>query len=103
MTEARDAILAARRGKTILAPLGAAAPVDETAGYAVQRAVAEALGAIPPAGFKIGATAKGMQAYLGLSRAWRYRAVRRLRGTRGGMRSRRAARPRSACGTVHGG
>jgi 2-keto-4-pentenoate hydratase len=67
MTEARDAILAARRGKTILAPLGAAAPVDETAGYAVQRAVAEALGAIPPAGFKIGATAKGMQAYLGLS------------------------------------
>lgn len=67
MTEARDAILAARRGKAILAPLGAAAPVDAAAGYAVQRSVAEALGAVPPAGFKIGATAKGMQAYLGLS------------------------------------
>lgn len=67
MTEARDAILAARQGKTILAPLGAAAPVDAAAGYAVQRAVAESLGAVPPAGFKIGATAKGMQAYLGLT------------------------------------
>lgn len=67
MTQARDAILAARRGKLILAPLGAATLADESAGYAVQRSVAEALGAVPPAGFKIGATAKGMQAYLGLS------------------------------------
>ena len=67
MIEARDAILAARQSKTILAPLGAAAPGDAAAGYAVQRQVAEALGAVPPAGFKIGATAKGMQAYLGLT------------------------------------
>ena len=67
MTEARDTILAARRGKTILAPLGAAAPADAAAAYAVQRSVAEALGAVPPAGFKIGATAKGMQVYLGLT------------------------------------
>lgn len=51
----------------MLAPLGAAAPADEAAGYAVQQSVAQALGAVPPAGFKIGATAKGMQAYLGLT------------------------------------
>lgn len=60
-----DAILAARRARAILAPL--AAPLaDEAAGYAAQRALAERLGASPPAGFKIGATAKTMQAYLGL-------------------------------------
>jgi 2-keto-4-pentenoate hydratase len=66
MDEARDAILAARRDRAALAPLGALAPADEPAGYGLQRAIAEALGASPPAGFKIGATAKGMQAYLGL-------------------------------------
>ncbi|WP_270939113.1 2-keto-4-pentenoate hydratase, partial [Falsiroseomonas oryzae] len=48
-------------------PLGAAAPADVAAGYAVQKEVAAALGAVPPAGFKIGATTKQMQAYLGLS------------------------------------
>lgn len=67
MTAAADAILAARRAKRILAPLGADAPADPAAGYAVQRAVAAALGAVPPAGFKIGATTQQMQAYLGLS------------------------------------
>lgn len=67
MTAAADAILAARRAKGMLAPLGAAAPADAAAGYALQREVAEALGAVPPAGFKIGATTKGMQDYLGLS------------------------------------
>ncbi len=61
-----DAILAARRGKTVLAPM-ADAPRDIAAGYALQREVAAALGALPPAGFKIGATTKQMQDYLGLT------------------------------------
>ena len=64
---AASAILGARAARGMLAPLGAAAPVDVAAGYAVQREVAAALGAVPPAGFKIGATTKQMQAYLGLS------------------------------------
>lgn len=64
---AATAILAARQGRKLLAPLGAAAPADIAGGYAVQVEVARALGAVPPAGFKIGATTKQMQAYLGLS------------------------------------
>ncbi|WP_137177981.1 2-keto-4-pentenoate hydratase [Roseomonas sp. AR75] len=64
---AAEAILAARRERRILLPLGPAAPADVAAGYAAQREIAEALGAVPPAGFKIGATTKQMQAYLGLS------------------------------------
>lgn len=64
---AAAAILAARRARGMLAPLGAAAPADVAAGYAVQREIAGILGAVPPAGFKIGATTKQMQAYLGLS------------------------------------
>jgi 2-keto-4-pentenoate hydratase len=67
MTEAADAILAARRERRLLVPLGAAAPADPEAGYAIQRQVAERLGAVPPAGFKIGATTKQMQDYLGLA------------------------------------
>jgi 2-keto-4-pentenoate hydratase len=67
MSAASEAILAARRGKRVLAPLGALAPADVAAGYALQREVAEAMGAVPPAGFKIGATTQQMQAYLGLS------------------------------------
>ncbi len=60
-------ILEARQQRRVLAPLGAAAPADVAAGYAVQRQVADRLGAAPPAGFKIGATTKQMQEYLGLS------------------------------------
>jgi len=67
MNNAAQAILAARRGRTILTPLGPLAPADAEAGYAVQHAVASALGEVPPAGFKIGATTKQMQAYLGLA------------------------------------
>jgi 2-keto-4-pentenoate hydratase len=63
---AATAILAARRARQILAPLGAAAPADTLAGYATQLALAQAMGAVPPAGFKIGATTRQMQAYLGL-------------------------------------
>jgi len=61
-----DAILAARRAKRVLEPL-TAAPPDPAAGYAIQRRLAERLGAVPPLGFKIGATTKQMQEYLGLS------------------------------------
>lgn len=67
MTPAAAAILAARRDRALLLPLGAAAPADVAAGYAAQREIAEALGAVPPSGFKIGATTKQMQAYLGLA------------------------------------
>lgn len=63
---AATAILAARKARRNLVPLGANAPADTAGGYAVQREVALAMGAIPPAGFKIGATTRQMQAYLGL-------------------------------------
>jgi len=66
MQQATRLILAARQGKTILAPMGQAAPTDLAQGYAVQRESAKAMGAMPPAGFKIGATTKQMQDYLGL-------------------------------------
>ena len=62
------ALLAGRRAGGVLAVLPAAlAPRTEEEGAAVQRALARAMGADPPAGFKIGATAKRMQDYLGLS------------------------------------
>jgi 2-keto-4-pentenoate hydratase len=64
---AAKAILAARQSGKIVVPLPAGGPVDVGAGYATQREVADALGAVPPAGFKIGATTKQMQAYLGLA------------------------------------
>jgi 2-keto-4-pentenoate hydratase len=67
MSAAAEAILAAARARTGLAPLGAAAPRTPEEGYAVQHEVATARGAIPPAGFKIGATTKQMQQILGLS------------------------------------
>ena len=67
MADAAAMILEARRARRVLAPLGTAAPASEAEGYAVQRRVAEAMGAIPPAGFKIGATTAQMQRYLGLS------------------------------------
>lgn len=60
-------IRAARRERRPLAGLGAAAPADEAAGYALQRRLAEAMGAVPPLGFKIGATTRQMQDYLALS------------------------------------
>lgn len=66
MDAAIDRILEARHARRVLAPLGDLAPADTQAGYALQRALAERVGAVPPAGFKIGATAARMQAYLGL-------------------------------------
>lgn len=66
-SDAAEAIIEARRGRRILAPLGAIAPRTVEAGYAVQREVALRFGGLPPAGFKIGATTKQMQAILGLA------------------------------------
>ena len=66
MPDAAEIILEARRTRRILAPLGALAPADAAAGYALQRRIADRLGAVPPAGFKIGATTRQMQTYLGL-------------------------------------
>ena len=65
-SDAAEAILEARRSRRILAPLGALAPTTPEAGYALQKEIALRLGGLPPAGFKIGATTKQMQAYLGL-------------------------------------
>lgn len=68
MSEATAAmILEARRARRRLPALGATAPADEAAGYAAQYALAGAMGAVPPLGFKIGATTRQMQDYLGLS------------------------------------
>ena len=65
---AAAALLAGRRARATLAPLPAAiAPRDPAEGAAAQRALAGLLGEDKPAGFKIGATAKRMQEYLGLS------------------------------------
>ena len=62
-----ELLLAARRAHRKLDTLPESLrPADEAAGVAAQRALAGRLGAVPPAGFKIGATAKHMQAYLGL-------------------------------------
>ena len=57
-----------RQRRTHVAPLAAGiAPGTEAEGAAVQHALAHRFGAVPPAGFKIGATAKRMQEYLGVS------------------------------------
>ncbi|MGH7042171.1 MAG: 2-keto-4-pentenoate hydratase [Acetobacteraceae bacterium] len=62
-----EAALAPGHAGDVLAPLPVAiAPRNEAEGAAVQQALARAIGADPPAGFKIGATAKRMQEYLGL-------------------------------------
>ena len=61
------ALAEARRARTLLAPLDAgSATTTPEQGYAAQLALARLHKAVPPAGFKIGATAKGMQEYLGV-------------------------------------
>ena len=60
-------LLAARRARRVLRPPPrGAAPRGYAEGVAGQRALARLLGADPPAGFKVGATAPAMQHYLGL-------------------------------------
>ncbi len=62
------ALLATRRDRLRLERLDPAmAPRTEAEGAMAQLALARRLGADPPAGFKIGATAATMQRYLGLS------------------------------------
>lgn len=64
---AADTIADALAARRALAPLDPAiAPADPAEGYAVQAALARRLGALPPAGFKIGATAATMQLHLGI-------------------------------------
>lgn len=64
---AAHALIAARRGRRVLHSLPPdIAPRDLAEGVAVQHAVARLSGAEPPAGFKVGATARRMQEYLGL-------------------------------------
>lgn len=66
--KAAAALHEARQQRGQVAPLPAAiAPRTEAEGAAVQYALARRHGAAPPAGFKIGATAKRMQEFLGLS------------------------------------
>jgi 2-keto-4-pentenoate hydratase len=60
-------LLRSRRARELLAPLPpGVAPTTEAEGAAVQAALARAVGAFPPAGFKIGATGARMQEYLGV-------------------------------------
>lgn len=65
---AADALLEARRAWRVAGPLPAEiAPQDEAQAAAVQRAMAERRGALPVAGFKIGATGRRMQEYLAIA------------------------------------
>src|SRR5690348_14623573 len=65
--EAALALHASRQRREQLAPLAKnVAPRTEVEGAAVQYALARRAGATSPGGFKIGATAKRMQDYLGL-------------------------------------
>jgi 2-keto-4-pentenoate hydratase len=65
---AAQALLEHRTRRAPIERLDAAfGPRTEAEGAAAQRALARLLGADPPAGFKIGATARRMQDYLGLS------------------------------------
>lgn len=62
------ALHAARQRREKITPLPAAeAPKSEAEAAAAQRALAERTGAASPGGFKIGATARRMQEYLGLT------------------------------------
>jgi 2-keto-4-pentenoate hydratase len=68
MTSAAAAtLIEARHARHIVPLLGPLAPADAEAGYALQHEIASALGEVPPAGFKIGATTRQMQAYLRLA------------------------------------
>jgi 2-keto-4-pentenoate hydratase len=65
---AATALLEARAHRKPAGPLPAAiAPPDLAAGVAVQVEIARRQNALPPAGFKIGATTQRMQEYLGLA------------------------------------
>jgi 2-keto-4-pentenoate hydratase len=64
---AAKALRQIRQDRITVSPLAAGiAPATEAEAAAVQRALAELAGAVPPFGFKIGATGKRMQVYLGI-------------------------------------
>lgn len=64
---AAKALRQARLDRVAVMPLAAGvAPGTEAEGAAVQFALAGLAGAVPPCGFKIGATGRRMQAYLGV-------------------------------------
>ena len=64
---AAAALAEARRARRPAGPLDPdIVPRNDVEGVATQLALARRLGALPPGGFKIGATAKRMQDYLGL-------------------------------------
>lgn len=62
---AAAALLRNRAARTVLTALPGG-PGSEAEGAAVQKALADLVGALPPAGFKIGATGRRMQVYLGV-------------------------------------
>ena len=67
-TRAAAVLHALRRSRARVAPLDpTVAPRTEAEGAAAQRALAQLTGDDPPGGFKIGATARQMQEYLGLA------------------------------------
>jgi 2-keto-4-pentenoate hydratase len=67
-TKAAANLHAKRQRRETVTPLPPEiAPQTDAEGAAVQRALARQTGAEPPGGFKIGATARRMQEYLGLS------------------------------------
>lgn len=64
---AAKTLLKTRQDRAVVSPLPCdMAPSTEAEGAAVQFALAGLASAVPPAGFKIGATGKRMQAYLGV-------------------------------------
>jgi 2-keto-4-pentenoate hydratase len=64
---AAAALRQVRRERVVVSPLPAdIAPTTEAQGAAVQYALAGMANAVPPFGFKIGATGRRMQAYLGV-------------------------------------
>lgn len=61
-------LLRIRRGRGLVTPLPAGvAPTSTEEGAAAQAALAHLVGAMPPVGFKIGATGRRMQEYLGVN------------------------------------
>src|SRR3954469_6982001 len=66
--QAAAALRRIRQDRAVVSALPAGiAPATEAEGAAVQLALAHLAGAVPPCGFKIGATGKRMQAYLGVN------------------------------------
>jgi 2-keto-4-pentenoate hydratase len=64
---AAQALRKFRHDRVAVSPLPSGiAPTTRAEGAAVQLALSEIVGAVPPAGFKIGATGKRMQVYLGV-------------------------------------